>query len=439
MKYFMTIGMLFACLMLRAQKEWADVDVAAEIPSIMLNDLYDHSKSNIDLRVLSQEKLVIIDFWATWCGSCLRAMPKIDSIASEYSDQMEVITVTRQDKELVLEFLKKRKSRGDYVHKSPKLYGDKLLSKLFPHRVIPHYVWLKEGRVIAVTEEITREAVQLALTEGRTNLRNKIDKKVESFDRREETLLGFLQKNAGLDLMDIQNYSLTTGYIERLGTSSGYSLNRMDDIDKIKFTGTNMALENLYRVAYGKMTTYINNSAIEVNSKAEFFATDGLKGMRFLDWLMDYGVSYEVVVPSKENLFEKIASDLRSAFPQFRAYITKDKDTCMVLTEFERNPQIEWKVSNNLGGHYQNDMDGIRIKNGTISGLMTALESSVFMRAKLPLLDGTGYTGKISLNLEGALRSLDELNIALKPFGLKLEKKVAYYDKLVIEDRIEEE
>ncbi|NGM64176.1 TlpA family protein disulfide reductase [Sphingobacterium sp. SGR-19] len=425
MKYFMIIGMLFACLTLRAQA----------IPSIMLNDLHDRSESSVDLRALSEKKLVLLDFWATWCGACLAAMPKVDSIAQENLDQVEVITITSENKETVLEFLEKRKSRGMYVHTSPKLFGDTLLSRLFPHRVIPHYVWLKEGRVIAVTEEVTREAVQLALTEGRTNLRNKIDKKIESFDRHNETLLGFLQKNADLNLIDIQNYSLATGYIERIGTSSGYSLNHIDNIDKTKFTGTNMALENLYRVAFGKMKRFINDSAIEVRSRSSYFATAGLKGMRFLDWLVDHGVSYEAVVSSKEDLFEKMISDLRVAFPMFHAHTVETTDTCLVLTEFDPNPRKLWKVVGEEEGRYRTDMDGIVIDNGTISGLMTALESTVFYGAKQPLVDKTGYTGKISVHLLGSIRSLDEINAALKPYGLRLEKKMAIYDKLIIEDR----
>src|SRR5690606_39035344 len=107
--------------------------------------IHDRAESTIELRKLSNEKLVILDFWATYCGACLAAMPKLDSIVQEHPDEIEVITVTGQEKELVLEFLEKRKNRGGYVHKSPKLFGDTILSKLFPHTFIPHYVWMKDG------------------------------------------------------------------------------------------------------------------------------------------------------------------------------------------------------------------------------------------------------------------------------------------------------
>ena len=35
-------------------------------------------------EVLSNEKLVIIDLWAEWCGPCKRIAPVIDELASEY-------------------------------------------------------------------------------------------------------------------------------------------------------------------------------------------------------------------------------------------------------------------------------------------------------------------------------------------------------------------
>ena len=40
--------------------------------------------------VLQTDKLVLIDFWAEWCGPCKMVGPIIDEIAEEYKDKVVV-------------------------------------------------------------------------------------------------------------------------------------------------------------------------------------------------------------------------------------------------------------------------------------------------------------------------------------------------------------
>lgn len=41
----------------------------------------------VSLEELQGEKLTIIDFWATWCKPCTKAMPKINKIYQDYKDE----------------------------------------------------------------------------------------------------------------------------------------------------------------------------------------------------------------------------------------------------------------------------------------------------------------------------------------------------------------
>ena len=45
---------------------------------------------NFEEEVLKSDKLVLVDFWATWCGPCKMIAPVVSEIAEEYKDKLKV-------------------------------------------------------------------------------------------------------------------------------------------------------------------------------------------------------------------------------------------------------------------------------------------------------------------------------------------------------------
>jgi thiol-disulfide isomerase/thioredoxin len=59
------------------------------------------------------DQVFVVEFWATWCGPCLKSMPHIASLQSEYGDKVIFIGVTAEDDATVTEFMGNLAGQGD--------------------------------------------------------------------------------------------------------------------------------------------------------------------------------------------------------------------------------------------------------------------------------------------------------------------------------------
>tara|TARA_B100001113_G_scaffold271504_1_gene226269 strand:- start:953 stop:1294 length:342 start_codon:yes stop_codon:yes gene_type:complete len=62
-------------------------------------------KETFSSEVLQNDKLVLVDFWAEWCGPCKQIAPRLDEISEKYSENLSVCKVdVDSNRELALQY-----------------------------------------------------------------------------------------------------------------------------------------------------------------------------------------------------------------------------------------------------------------------------------------------------------------------------------------------
>ena len=53
--------------------------------------------TNWDAEVVKSSRLVMVDFWAVWCGPCQMVAPIVDELAREYQGKLKVMKLNTDD------------------------------------------------------------------------------------------------------------------------------------------------------------------------------------------------------------------------------------------------------------------------------------------------------------------------------------------------------
>lgn len=128
-------------------------------PEIKLGKLLQAPSGAATDRKSLKGKIVVLEFWATWCSPCMPAITHLNELADKFKDQpIQFIAITDEDNEAMLtQFLKQKPIRG-WVGIDPgaevfKAYG--VVGR--PHTVLVD----QTGKIAAITEARDITAVAL--------------------------------------------------------------------------------------------------------------------------------------------------------------------------------------------------------------------------------------------------------------------------------------
>ena len=61
----------------------------------------DVKRSNFQEEVISADKLVLVDLYATWCAPCKALAPVLEELADKYADKIKVVKVNVDEEKII--------------------------------------------------------------------------------------------------------------------------------------------------------------------------------------------------------------------------------------------------------------------------------------------------------------------------------------------------
>ncbi len=403
----------------------AELKIGDQVPDILIDKIINNDKRSIRTSDY-KDKLLVLDFWDTYCTVCIASMPKLDSLQRVFGDQIKLLSVTYQPEEMISKFFKTSRflnERNPPVNRAS-VVDDRILRSYFRYETNPHVVWINKGKVVAITggEYITKTNIQ-ALLDGKA-----VDwvLKTERFD----SSTPFVTLNPlWQDASDspYYGYSVLTG--QATGVPEEGSIHFIQDtvnhhtrvaiFNQDIFTTYRMLLFNTRSDEYNMKIFYINThpSRTILDVKDPSRITYKKEYGEYTDWFKKNALCYEQV---KRGLVDKtfMASlaiqDLNSRLGLYVRY-ERRKVKCLVFVKTNK-PVTDTR-----------DIE----KGGAV--ILSFLINNLDSNAKYPpAIDETGFTG--GLNFQSTDGTIAGLRKEMQRHNLDLIEAEREIEVMVISD-----
>ncbi len=372
-------------------------------PNLVFEKIINFNQNNATLADF-KGKVIILDFWATWCSPCIKSLPELETLQTKYKSDLQVITITSDPAERIEKFLSKKPLKLPIV-----IDEQRKLATVFPHRTVPHTIVIdKSGTVRAITSssQITEEIIGKIINGQEVNITEKKD--VMDFDP-SKPLSGNENFTYQITITPFQE-----GYpsFSTIHTGEGIYKNR-------RIYGTNLVAQSLFEIAY--------QFPVSIRTIVE------VKDLNKMEWSKDNAICFELIVPEKlsEQRFEIMKQQLELYF-DYKAVTEERLRKVKVLRQVKDSPKnLLTKSSDKTEAYASYGGKGLSMKKSPISTLAEFLESQV----DIPVVDETNLIEKYDLEIAWYNENPQQIHQELKKIGLELVSEERKIKVLVIKDK----
>lgn len=384
--------------------------VGDQIPDILISKIIRDNRTNAKISDF-KDQLLILDFFDTFCGSCIEALPKLDSLQKQFGNKVKILPVSYQSKAVMEAFFNTNKFIIGKGIKLPCVVEDKVLGSYFKYKLISHEVWIYKGVVKAITgtDYVLAKNIE-AILDGQDV---KWPVKNDMIDFNEKELIFAQQK--------MDQYNTKSGFLKYSGI-----VGQRDGIDPRKGVNTTYdSVNHIYRTSFFnfdivtafKALTYLSGIApknvtftpsrliLNVKDRSKY-VYDKSYGIRS-DWNRENQICYEFVTANSMEEKDRLQYVIKDLCLKLGLNVqwTKKKMNCLILTKIKDINNLDSLNESRkkiVKGGWQTDMSGLKLMFFELEMKYPPVINETDFKGQMIIGDDTSFEGvRKQLNLYG--------------------------------------
>ncbi|MBT1689231.1 TlpA family protein disulfide reductase [Dawidia soli] len=405
--------------------------IGSPLPDFELSDVRDYSTHKISNESF-KEKWLFLDFWFKGCSSCIKSLPKINRLQTEFKDEIVFMMVGKNDIRYnhgIEDLYDRLRAKQDL--NIPHVF-DSVLVKKWGIKAMPHVVIVDPtGVVYAITDgrDFTSEKIRDLLA----------GKKISFFSHDDLDSSKYTGDSTPIVKSELRKWS---GGRQLIQDIPEYVNSLKDDQKKTMPLQVSMAsLDMLYKMAYvGRFIwsrdsndsiyyKFYPNPILEIADSSLFeydFKFNVGKGT------YDYSLIMPVSFITKERIMETMQTDLRNAFGYDVTVAVRNVEVWELVVSSEKL----LKKSKSKGGQTivsENFAGGFFAKNLPFRRLIEFITYYI-SDGEPPFFDATKLVHNIDIKLDVDMTNRHLIKSALHKYGLDLVKTRRPMQVLIIGD-----